>query len=617
MELPRPLAPWAEYLDLFPRDLALPLGPLVQRVDRIIGALSSGSRSDKGDPDGFDGIARRGTYERLLLSEWLLAEEVPDEFLRRSVMGEHVFLQLARREPAGTKTSVALFDGGPGQWGAPRIAQMAALIVLARRANATGARFLWGILQTPEGTLFSEPFTEVSAATIGHFLQSRTPRDSESADLDAWRRRLDAESEDDLWLIGGKEITGWPNLYGASHLQVDDVYEPDARCVEIQIPAGARKRTPVRLELPEDAVCARLLRDPFGAATRVPPSVKSTSRGFPASNLVFATGGSKLLARSQRKGVLSYAIPNSPHAPSGKPKRFQSVYGNTIIAAGRIAKSTVIVSIPDTLPVFRVEVLGTRSEGIVEGTYPWELGDGFDPHLLKPDDPMALCFALPSHFSRPPSEPVHIWFQTATGYLFCLSVTDGKPMAKAMDQRVGSVTPLREDRLAYASWPDRRRELTSIDRHGHRKQIACSGSGSGFAFGFSGPLADEWFGLFAVEGEANEWHVNPLGGSLVTGGHAKLIAPRGMSVHGVVVITSAEGTSLPALVLLSGDRRIITLLGQGITRPLPRTASPITHVTVSTFSPQIAYVTERGDVFVYSIPHNAFLYQMAGAGGDE
>lgn len=607
MELPRPLTPWAAYLELFPRDLALSLGPLVQRLDLVIGTLSTGSRSDKGEPDGFDGIARRGTYERLLLSEWLLAEEVPDEFLRRSAMGEHVFLQLAQREPAGTKTSVALFDSGPHQWGTPRIAQIAALIVLARRSSAAGSHFSWGILQAPEGTLFSDAFTEVNATTIAHLLESRSSRDATDTDLESWRERLHATNKDDFWVVGGKEIAGWHNLRGASHLQIDDVYEPEARCVSVQIPAGARKRTPIRLELPEDAVCARLLRDPFKTATAAP--IKTPSRVTPASNLVFATGGTKLLARSQRKGVLAYSIPNSPRALSAKPKRFQSVYGNTVIATGRIGKSTVVISIPDLLPVFRVEALGARTEGIVEGAYEW-VEDGVDPRTLEQDTPLSLCFAFPTHSVQNSSETARIWFMTTGGWLFCLCVIDGKRQAKLMDGRVGAMAALQGDRLVYASFPDRCGELNSLDRQGNRKTLTLHGSGSQTFFGYGGPLADEWFGLFAVEGPKNEWHVNPISGSLSTGGHVKLIAPRGMSVEGVTTLVTPEGNYQPVLVLLSGDRRVVTLLGRGITRPLPRTTSPVKHVTVSTFSPQIAYTTEQGDVCVYSIPNGEMIYHL-------
>ncbi len=141
MELPRALMPWAEWLDLFPAELIAPIGELIRRLDMAIGPLHAKGQPGQDEPNGFDGIARRGDYDRLLLSEWLLADEAPDEFLRRATMNEHVFLEPARIAPAGARCSVALFDAGPNQLGAPRLAHLAALIVLARRAQAIGAQF--------------------------------------------------------------------------------------------------------------------------------------------------------------------------------------------------------------------------------------------------------------------------------------------------------------------------------------------------------------------------------------------------------------------------------------------------------------------------------------------
>ena len=45
--------------------------------------------------------------------EWLLQEELPDEFMRRAVSGEHLFLQRAYQENSAAKQTVALFDTGP------------------------------------------------------------------------------------------------------------------------------------------------------------------------------------------------------------------------------------------------------------------------------------------------------------------------------------------------------------------------------------------------------------------------------------------------------------------------------------------------------------------------
>src|SRR5687768_17876785 len=65
---------------------------------------------------------------------------------------------MIRRPPRSTlfpyTTLFRSFDAGPNQLGSPRIAQIAALIVLSRRAEAAGVRFAWGILQEPDAPLF-------------------------------------------------------------------------------------------------------------------------------------------------------------------------------------------------------------------------------------------------------------------------------------------------------------------------------------------------------------------------------------------------------------------------------------------------------------------------------
>src|SRR5258706_1774327 len=138
MNLPKSLLHWSEQLDIFPIESSTALGPMIQRLAAAIGPLRVSHLPGSGDPDGFHGITRRGDYERLLLSEWLLADELPDEFTRRAAMSEHVFFQIERKEPFSTKRSIALFDSGPHQLGSSRIGQLAVLIVLAHRAANTG-----------------------------------------------------------------------------------------------------------------------------------------------------------------------------------------------------------------------------------------------------------------------------------------------------------------------------------------------------------------------------------------------------------------------------------------------------------------------------------------------
>jgi hypothetical protein len=171
MNLPPSLSQWGGYLNIFPNEVSLALGPIIQRVSMLIGSLHPQLNQREGEPDGFDGLNRRGTYERLLLSEWMLADELEDEFMRRAVMGEHLFLNRAHSSPTGTRASLALFDAGPSQLGSPRIAHIAALIVLANRADSAGSTFSWGVLQQPDTPIYRD----VNATNLMTLLGARGP----------------------------------------------------------------------------------------------------------------------------------------------------------------------------------------------------------------------------------------------------------------------------------------------------------------------------------------------------------------------------------------------------------------------------------------------------------
>ena len=131
--LPRTLARWEAELAWLEPALLSALGAMIPRVALAVGPLAR-SREPTGEPDGYDRITRRGPFDRLLASQWALLDQVPEEFLRRAFSSELLFHELARAEPRGGQRSIALFDAGPASLGTPRIAHVAILAVLARRA---------------------------------------------------------------------------------------------------------------------------------------------------------------------------------------------------------------------------------------------------------------------------------------------------------------------------------------------------------------------------------------------------------------------------------------------------------------------------------------------------
>src|SRR5690349_8014918 len=101
--LPPLLQPWAGWLALFPDDLAATLGQLLLRLQPLVGPLRRHAARVAVEPAGVGDIVRRGSYERLLLSEWAMADGAPDEFLRRAANNELLF---TGPEPANSETSL-------------------------------------------------------------------------------------------------------------------------------------------------------------------------------------------------------------------------------------------------------------------------------------------------------------------------------------------------------------------------------------------------------------------------------------------------------------------------------------------------------------------------------
>jgi hypothetical protein len=292
-------------LELFPTEVGSSIGPWLPRIAALVGPLRERRETRSGLPDGFQGIARRGPYERLLLSEWALAEEAPDEFTRRAAMSEHHFLELLHRTPSKARSSLALFNQGPDQLGSPRLAHLALLFVLAERAALAHARFRWGLLQDPERRLFDglEPVV-VHEKLLGAGVAKPTSDEDRRAVL----LRARQEEADDLWLVGESSFS---EPRRASLVDIQDVLDPERRSLSITVRSAAAERA-LEIDLPSDESATRLLRDPFTPRETPPrPPAKPAENLFPNSTLLFSPHGRKVYARQSNSVLVAYPVPTS------------------------------------------------------------------------------------------------------------------------------------------------------------------------------------------------------------------------------------------------------------------------------------------------------------------
>ncbi|WP_309712401.1 hypothetical protein [Armatimonas sp.] len=321
MNLPPALARWAEPLAVLDPVLASALGPLLTRLAAAFGPLRGETRKGGEEPDGYAGITRRGKLEHLLTTEWGLLDTAPDEFLRRLSQGELSFLEPERKANAHERRCLILFDSGPEQLGAPRIAQLAAWIVLAQRASAIGATLQWASLDSEPKE--SALYTGFDEATVRAFLWSRTATQATPRQLYDWRKFAEEAlgSPEELWLLGGPRWLDIPMARGVHLMSTEETEDGEALALTLR-PSNRK----LQLALPPPDTQIRLLRDPFTPVGAKPGKARVSHRQAVGA-LVWLPGGKFVCARdSADTGVLVFPIPAKLGASLGPAKLYQQHY---------------------------------------------------------------------------------------------------------------------------------------------------------------------------------------------------------------------------------------------------------------------------------------------------
>jgi hypothetical protein len=592
MNLPPPLAPWARYLKLFPDEISLALNPIIQRVSMLIGSPQPRPHEKDGEPDGFDGLNRRGTYERLLLSEWMLADELEDEFMRRAVMGEHLFLSRAHSAPVGTRASLALFDAGPSQLGSPRIAHLAALVVLANRADSARSTFSWGVLQQPEAPVFRE----VNASNIMSLLEARSHFEVSETQLAAWQEQLATWSGlDDVWLIGGKRLSQIQTEKRSSRLCVEDVLEPGKRQLKLSCDSASGSPSEVTLELPRNNISTRILRDPFAAA--VPEIQKTAASTYTGSGLLFDMTGTKLFTRTAKWGVTVFNVPNSPRAGFGPPRSYHSRLWRPVCAAGRVGRAIALICPEDR--VVHLEYCRQGSNKLAAGNYAGYNSNTFFTAAAD-DGPLMPCFSLPWEGEIAAIDGAGSLFRF-TGLKGQFKSLGSRPLAGtvhliATDVRAVTVV---NSRLVYVGreWPDNVFRIVSLGNEISKTPLEEKPLRA--FFGPSSILAHPEFGLLALEQTESQWLV------ITARGEKVVVKPQGPKVVGVLL---DERISREAgLLALEDDLQTVTLNGPFRRKEILRAHAPIEQITVCQRAPYIAYATVDGAVVIFSVRYGADL----------
>jgi len=315
-ELPDALKPWSPWLAWFSPEMAVEIGALAQRMQPLLGRFRGQMRGGVPEPDGLGDLRRRGPYERLLATEWLLADELPDEFLRRAASSEHLFLAPRPRAREAEKSIVAIFDAGPRQFGAPRLGQLALWMLLARRAAQIGGVFQWGVLQLPGGLDGADNVKQLRS-----LLKARDFEVGTSAHVEAWREvlagldRVPGES----WLVGAAPAEQPTDERWTSHrVSLQRAVLGDALEVSLSDSGGLRR---AQLPLPSVKASVALLRGEF--TQRALATLHRRHRGrisLQRPPVISPSGTHVAVQLLDEPGMLVFAVPSDGQRKTAKPK---------------------------------------------------------------------------------------------------------------------------------------------------------------------------------------------------------------------------------------------------------------------------------------------------------
>jgi len=381
MTLPEALRPWAATLSTMDLDLATALGPLLKDLDEFI-STATATHPHRGEPDGFGGIGTRGEPERILVSEWALAEDFPHEFLRRAVTGELLYTTPEFVEPHRKGQAAVLVDAGPDQLGAARLVQLAALIVLLRREP----ELLLGVLGDEPGTWHP--------ASVRRLLDARRATRPNRSDVEKWAR-----TADELWLLSSPLLSA-PRCLTTTEAAWDD---EGATAVRVEL-----NGLTTELTLPGRRHGIRLLRG--NLSTPPKPERPTTTLRFPA----FAGDARWLLARGGTdRELVTLRI--------GKGKQKIHTLPGRLLAATQV-RGDRLVTILERDGIVRPHVIGNQIRHLarVEATVD-ELG--IDPEQiaatglapLHVQDGAVLCRWDGTWWRLPPDEPAHVTNYAAVG----------------------------------------------------------------------------------------------------------------------------------------------------------------------------------------------------------
>ncbi|KAF1030811.1 MAG: hypothetical protein GAK37_01098 [Pseudomonas sp.] len=580
MQLPDVLQPWGRWLVGVAPEYWPLFADLLGRINPVLGPLRGRHQGGVPEFDGLGDLHRRGTYERLLSSEWLLADELPEEFLRRAAVGEHLFLAPQYRAREANRMLVVLFDTGPLQLGAARLIHLAVLILLARRAEEGGAQLRWGILQRPQALHGFD-----ATAQLKQLLDARTYEVATEAHAHAWQAWLAEQPFEtgECWMLGQR----LPEALAATHrVQVSRSLDGNALIFDL---AGRR----VTLPTPPERAALALLKGQFdGEVLPAPPAKGAVPRVALTLPPVISSGGNYVALKALESHAMVVI-----KLPSEKQKKMLGVQTHHLPSDGAALAM-----------VFHHRLLG----GLVSDEQTlrfWNIS-GLDPVRKPPREELLLPPGTANYL------PAVGLRHQKINRLYVLDTLGRLVYWNSAREERGKTHPLATDVLGLAQ-VDVQSVAFVRKQSGELFANVATVRGQRANGHALGPAEDFSAVLFA----ANRHWVHGFGGCALLSERDGRECWRVVNIAGKQDIELHPGwkaiglllgaVAVPgALLLVSPNQQSVTRYCNGQQEVLFTTTQPISRISYCGMSGLVAALTNARELLVYSVPTRAMRLQV-------
>jgi hypothetical protein len=441
-------------------------------------------------------------------------------------------------------------------------------------------------------------------AGVQRLLDARTAVAANADAFTGWVEAIGRPANQDFWFIGGDEDAPSTAQTGASRIVVRDLLVPNARALEVEIDRrGTLAR--LRLDLPPPDECVRLFRDPY-ARGRSPRVVAARA---PAIDVRFAPGARRLIVRLVDGSFEALPIPSSPRDKLGNPRRWEPPPNHAVVAVG-IGNRSVLAATA-TRDDRTAIALHYGNNPAVRVMLPKGVAAELAERLAGPGPiPLGSCALLQLREHARTDLILDVLGRLLVVPGFSLwprlgTILTALPFSGTGDEPGPRAIGTAFFRTSFV-WAECHENgqihiIEATSSGNQRVAIVGARAEPEVQFGFTSPHKDTRWGPVSVAWDAQHRRVAAQKLNPTT---IKAVVP-------VVGVCLRDG--VPWLLTRPNPYRLAWLVGDR-RELLPTADSPIAAVAVCSSQPNVAWLTESGEVVVYSMTHDAVLLRRAPKG---